>query len=403
MVPREQWYAAAGAEGGRGVEREQAVVLIVSSGDFARFALTSAVEQCGCQGAWLAPGLEWPIKLRHLAPEVIVADAAAKYLPGVMRRNPGVPLILAAEPGRRWPDILQPVFHVIGKPVTPAQVTFAVGRALAYRRLALDCWENTGGDLAPLLGASEPMQEVYDRAEAIAEGGTHMLIVGERGTGKAQLARAVHVWGPRGRGRIHLADCRGVREDTYVRRLFAPLLASDRKCSTTHNGSTLVLGDVGTLCPFVQRRLLAVLQERRIRLSDGAKAVDLDVRVVATTGQSPERLTETRGFLPELLELFRDRTLAIPSLRERKEDIAFLARRLVADAEADPALGPVELPAETEARLHKYVWPGNVRGLRSVLARAVVLAEDRVRPEDVDVPSARDYVRAEPARDIIRR
>jgi len=366
------------------MRREQPVVLVVTTGDFPKQALTEIIGYCGCDAAWLGPGIDWLLKLEHLAPDVVLADEDARYFKPLMDRNPGVPLLLAVQAGRGRSPVVQSIFCRLSKPLRYAQVVFAIEQALLYRKIAIDCWDDPGADMLELLGRSQSMRELYIAVDEAARREDNVLISGERGTGKRRLALGIRQSSSRWAGPVHLVDCRHLVQMDIEAELFEPLLREDSENAIC--GSTLFLGEVGTLSPSSQSRLLTALRERRVRLAATAGEIPLDVRIVAGTGEPLEKLAEEERFLPELLELLGQHRLTIPPLRDRKDDVSFLARRVVASVAADPGSAAPVLSAPAEELMQSYNWPGNAHELRSVVANAAVLSRGVITPADIDVP-----------------
>lgn len=366
------------------------VVLVISAGDFPRAALTEVIGYCGCKTEWLEPGLEWPLRLRHMVPHVVLADEDARYLEPVMRRNPDTPLVLVTQQGRGRPSIIHSVFRAIRKPISCAPVVFAIERALIFRELAVDCWQRPDLSISQLLGESAQMQQLYRRIDDVATHDKNVLICGERGTGRKRAALEIHRRSARSAGMIHFVDCHVLTAMTYPREVLEPLLQHAHAAGTRNSKDTLFLGEVGALSQSLQSKLLTALRERKATLSDDADPVDLDIRVIASTGDPLEKLAEEGRFLPELLELIGQDQLRVSALRERREDVLFLAADLTDRAAQNPRLHVADLPPETRALLLTYNWPGNARELRSVLAHALALTDGPIGPLDLDLPQPTD-------------
>ncbi len=367
------------------MEEGKPVVLVVSAGQFARPELTEILGYCGCEVVWLGPDGQWPGGLRHLKPELVLGDEDARWLSPLMRRTLDVPLLLAVQAGRGKSPVIQPVFRTITKPLRSAEVMLSIERALVYRKIAINPWEDNLSDVFDLLGASDSMHRLYRTVEDIGSRDGHVLIYGERGTGKERLARAIHCRRPGSAGPIHFVDCRTVQNKSYQDQLFAPLLKQQANTAGIRE-STLFLGEAGTLSLPVQQRLLTALLWRQVPLGEGARKIELDVRIIAASDQPLEKLAEEGRFLPKLLRLLGRQHITIPPLRERKGDILFLARRVVEQMAGEPVMPELRLPRTAEAVLLTYAWPGNARELRQVVGRAAALSEGYISPERLRLP-----------------
>ncbi len=377
---------------------QQPFVLVICAGEFPRDVLSEVLGYCGGSMVWVEPGNEFALRPGEGTPDVILADEDARCLPAVVQRYRNVPLVLAVQPGHDRSPVMGSVFYRIAKPISYAQAVFGIERALLFRRIAVASWTDSSVDVADLLGGSEPMRRLYAAAEDVGRREGHVLITGERGTGKERLARLIHEHDVRRGGPVNFVDCRVVRESSCETDLFGPLVERMGKSGRKILGASLFLGEIGTLSPSIQGKLLTALAERSVELAEDGE-VDLDVRVIASSGDPLEKLTEDGRFLRELLWLLSGHQLRIPPLRHRKEDVIFLARRVLARIAQGPMVQAPRLPPATEVVLLSYGWPGNVRELQTVVAHQAVLKGRVISPGDLDLPAPSD----EAARDAALR
>lgn len=366
------------------MEHNRPVVVVVSAGAFPEAAVSEVIGFCGCDVAWLSSGGDWPGKVSGLKADVILGDEESRHLRAVVERNPWAPLVMAKGDESARSAVIRQPFRCISKPVSVAQIVFSVERALLFKKTAVDPWSDPSSDLSQLMGSSDRMTRLYRMAANLARQEGHVVVCGERGTGKERLARAIHRWSSRAAGPIHFVDCRTVPEAMFERRVFVPLLEHPLNLYKNISGSTLFLGEVATLSPSLQGKLLTALLEGQFTLD--AEEIGLDVRVIGSSGVPLEKLVEDGRFLPTLANMLGQHELRIPALRQRKEDIVSLARGIVECVRATPGVRGPTLAPETEAALLAYKWPGNARELRSVVAHAALLRDGVIRPEDVDVP-----------------
>jgi len=373
------------------MSNEQPVVMVLSAGEFARRALSEVIGYSGCRVVWIESDEEWPEEANRLKPDVIFADEDALHLRTIMNRAPKVPLVLAVQASGGVSPVIHNVFRAVGKPVSPAQAVLGIARALVFRRVAIDCWTQTREDVSTLLGRSASMQAVYGRMSEIAVADGHVLLGGERGSGLAAIARAIHDGSRRVREPIEFVNCRDVHKVSFDKLLFGHLRQCSHEAGSRTLHGTLFLGEVGKLSLPLQRKLLTALQERRASVEgSAAEEIDLNLRVIAATSDRLEKLVEEGRFSPELLALLSTHRLEVPPLRERKDDVSFLARALIGEIGIEPVLVGPELPATTEALMLVYQWPGNVEELRWVLGRAAARTEGPISTKDVGLPRAHD-------------
>jgi DNA-binding NtrC family response regulator len=263
--------------------------------------------------------------------------------------------------------------------------------------------------LGGLLGASEPMQEVFRTLRRVAQSKATVLIRGESGTGKELAARAIHDLGPRSAGPFVAVNCAGIPETLIESELFghergAFTDARDRRIGKFEaaSGGTLFLDEVGELAPGVQAKLLRALQERHIERLGSNQTIDVDVRVLAATNRDLEREVAAGRFRADLFYRINVVPLELPPLRERREDIRRLAQHFLEQARAEAGRGPERLSRAAIAALERFPWPGNVRELHNAIEHAVALAEGPVLEQgDLPRPIA-ESGRAEELREAVR-
>jgi len=222
-----------------------------------------------------------------------------------------------------------------------------------------------------IVSCSKQMQEVARRIRAYCADEAAVLILGETGTGKSLVARALHDAGPRAKGPFQELHVAGLPSELLSRELFgaeagAYTGATRRSDGYFHaaNGGTLFLDEIGELSPEAQIHLLKAIEEKRIRRLGSTVAEQVDVRIVAATNRTWEELR--KRFREDFFYRVTACKIEIPPLRERPEDIILLARHFLKDFQLVPA---------AEEVLQEYHWPGNVRELQNVLLRARKEAE----------------------------
>jgi len=263
--------------------------------------------------------------------------------------------------------------------------------ALLARRKELAA-TRTDDEAAPgLVARSEAMRRVVDLARRVAPVDTTVLITGESGVGKERVARLVHDASPRAAHAFVAVNCGALTETLLESELFGHCRGAFT--GATHDrpglfeaahGGTLLLDEVGELSPAMQVRLLRVLQEREVRRVGETRVRRVDVRVLAATHRNLAEAVAAGTFRQDLYYRLRVFELAIPALRERRDDVLPLARAVVLRMAARFKRGVRSLSPEAADMLLRYRWPGNVRELENALERGVVLAEgSRVEARDL--------------------
>jgi DNA-binding NtrC family response regulator len=228
------------------------------------------------------------------------------------------------------------------------------------------------------LYTSDAMRTLVHRIRQISHSHSTVLITGEQGVGKERIARAIHATSERAAAAFVAFDCAGRAEKPLASHLFGqdstqPINGAFRDAG---NG-TLLIDDIGHLPLDLQRRLLHVLQDGEVVPLGADQAVEVNARVLAMTSQHLESLVEKGHFLEALYHRLRVISLAVPPLRERREDIPLLVQHFLTTLRPNDALPPSVTPAAMHA-LAQYDWPGNVRQLRNEMERC--LAAVRAEP-----------------------
>ena len=235
-----------------------------------------------------------------------------------------------------------------------------------------------------IVGDSEPMRRLKLLVAKVAACHSTTLIPGESGTGKELVARAVHDLSPRAAGPFVALNCGALPDSLleselfgHVRGAFTGAAAAKKGLFEAARGGTMLLDEVGETSPAMQVRLLRVLQERKVRPvgSTEEKETPADVRLIAATNRDLKREVEQGRFREDLFYRLSVVAVEVPPLRERRSDIAPLARHLLAKAQRNAGLeAPAEVEAEALSLLCAHVWPGNVRELENALERLSVTA-----------------------------
>jgi formate hydrogenlyase transcriptional activator len=336
------------------------------------------------------------------------ADTAAPMREAGIRSVCAVPLVVGDRGlgtltvGNPEPDAFTPESVAMIEAVA-RQVAMAVANCLAFQeiaqltqklaeeRLYLESEIRAEHPFGEIVGESRPLRDVLQQVETVAPTDATVLVLGETGTGKELIARAIH-------------DRSGRRERTFVKincaaipsgLLESELFGHERGAFTgaiaqkigrfeVAQGGTLFLDEVGEIPLDLQPKLLRVLQEQEFERLGGTRTIKVDVRLVAATNRDLARLVEEQRFRDDLYYRLNVFPIHVPSLRERPEDIPALVRFFVQRL-ARPMNRHVEvIPSETLDALRRYAWPGNVRELANLIERAMILSKRRT----LEVPLA---------------
>ncbi len=242
-----------------------------------------------------------------------------------------------------------------------------------------------------LVGTSPAIQPVLAMIDAVAQVSATALIVGETGTGKELIARAIHERSPERDGPFQVVDCTtfsdGMVESElfgHVRGAFTGAVADKRGLIEVGSGGTVFLDEVGDLPLSQQAKLLRVLEEGEVRAVGSTQQKKVNVRFVAATNQNLAEKVKRNEFRKDLFFRLNVMVIQVPPLRERKEDIPLLARHFIQRYAKEFGKHVEDLHAAAVTDLIAYTWPGNVRELRNVIERAVMLAKgDRLGRQEI--------------------
>lgn len=255
-----------------------------------------------------------------------------------------------------------------------------------------------------IISRSPKMRAIFDLIDHVAESTATVLIVGETGTGKEQIARAIHRMSAADRaGDLVAVNCAALPEPLLESELFGHEkgaftgAVSQRKGRfELADGGTIFLDEIGEMTPAMQVRLLRVLQDRRFERVGGTEPIDVDVRVIAATNRDLGRLVRKRKFRQDLYYRLNVVRMELPPLRDRPEDIPLLADHFAAKY-ARPGQPSKPITAEVIEALHQHTWPGNVRELENAIERATLTARGpRITPNDLPTEIAHAVTRPAP-------
>jgi NtrC-family two-component system response regulator AlgB len=277
-------------------------------------------------------------------------------------------------------------FDYLPKPCTPEQIRQVLARAEKTRRL-----ENKVAELESRLSAEAPdidletrapaMQKVIDISSRAASSEATILLLGESGTGKSVMARSIHQQSPRFGHAFVTVSCPSLSRELleselfgHVKGAFTGALSDTWGKVAAADGGTLFLDEIGDLPLEVQARLLRLLQEREYERVGETRPRKADVRVISATNHDLKAAVANGKFREDLFYRLNVISITMPPLRERVVDIPRLAGRMLAFFAAHSGKQATTLSPEAQSALEKHPWPGNLRELRNVIERAVILS-----------------------------
>ena len=386
-------------------------VLVVDDKEMMRESVGATLERAGFE---VRAAQDARVALEMIAqrrPEAVVTDMRMPGMTGVElveqvgRIDEDLPVILMTAFGTIDTAVRAMrlgAFDYLTKPFEGDELVIAVKRAVehgqvrrenALLRLAAPNRSDpvagqpgpaTGGGVDRLIGDSPAMRMLREQILAVADSQGTVLITGESGVGKEVVARAVHESSPRATGPMLAVNCAALSESLLESELFGHERGAFTGAERLRKGrfeladcGTLLLDEVSEISPAIQAKLLRVLQERAFERVGSSVTIGVDVRVVGTSNRDLPASVASGDFRRDLYFRLNVLPLRIPSLRERRDDVAALARHFVAKVCAREGRMPLEIEDRTLRTLAAYDWPGNVRELQNICERAVVLSGSR--------------------------
>jgi len=285
------------------------------------------------------------------------------------------------------------------KPVHGDTLNFVVARAFRLWELEAEnrrlSHETEPTPLQGLITASRSMLEVTRQIERVAPTDATVLILGETGTGKEVVARAIHGLSQRADQAFVAINCAAIPENLLESELFGHEKgsftgATGRKIGKIEaaNGGTLLLDEIGDMPLPLQAKILRFLQERTVERVGSTQEIPVDVRVISATHRNIDEMIASRDFREDLYFRIGEITLTLPPLRERDGDVILLARALMDRYQGARAL---KLSSDCMAAMEAWPWPGNIRELENRLKRACIMADGHyITAQDLELTAAED-------------
>jgi DNA-binding NtrC family response regulator len=328
--------------------------------------------------------------------EASLTEAAREMGPEIskLEKPPGIFAVLSSSKPPHTPDLSPDAY--LSRPVAGSQLRQALARIANGRNSA-----NT----PRILGRSADIQQVRQVIDQIAPTPVNVLITGESGTGKSLIAEVIHEQSPRASGPFLILNCGAIPETLLESELFghergAFTDASSRRegIFESADGGTVFLDEIGEMSLSAQVRLLHVLETKEFTRLGSSDTIRADVRMIAATNQDLGKAVAEGRFRRDLFYRLKVVEVRVPPLRSRPEDVPILFARFNESLSEEHGVPPVEVLPDGMEALRRYRWPGNIRELRNLVERLMVLAVDR-RVGGADIGAYlhdNDYRPAEP-------
>ena len=384
-------------------------VLVADDEEEIRKILSRILEKEGFEVITASDGEQAMQKICSDIPDAVLLDVRMPGLNGMevlkkikaIEENLPVVLVTAyADTHQAVEAMKEGAYDYLAKPFDNNEVVWITSRALAEGKLrrnlkSINDRYKGNFSLIESMGPSDKIGRLAADVHRVAKSDFSVIIMGETGSGKELVAKAIHGDSARAEAPFVAVDCGAIPENLLESELFGhekgSFTGADRqtagKFESAHGGA-LFMDEIGNMPLGSQAKVLRVIQDRKLYRVGGNKPVPVDIRLIVATNQDLLDMASHGAFRKDLYYRLSEFTICVPALRERKEDIPYLAKRFLdlANIELNKIIaGFTDAAVET---LMSYDWPGNVRQLRSVIRRATLVAGDEITEKDLSIKRA---------------
>jgi DNA-binding NtrC family response regulator len=378
-------------------------ILIVDDDPDIVMMLEDRLQASGYETVVATEGQQALDQIVHEPPQLILLDLTLPKVSGLdvlkrlsqMKPSDNIPVIVMtahASIEAAVEAMKEGAYDFLTKPLDGDHLLIVIRKALerdALRRQVAYLRSEVDGRYASIVGNSPSVRSVVEAAQRAAKSDASVLLLGESGTGKELFARSIHQWSPRCAMPLIVINCVALTETLLENELFGhergAFTGADRQQKgklEMADGGTVFLDEIGDMSLPLQAKLLRVLQDREFQRVGGSKTVSVNIRIIAATNKDLRQAVRAGQFREDLYFRLNVVTLTLPPLRERSGDVAALAQFFLERHTRDAKRPGMALSAAALEALTRYTWPGNIRELDNVIARAVVLSpKDIIEPE----------------------
>jgi two-component system nitrogen regulation response regulator NtrX len=369
----------------------KASVLVVDDEAGIRESISDILSDEGYAVHTAVSGEEALSFLEGQRPDVVLLDV---WLPGIdgletlkmmKEKSPETPVIMVSGHGNIETAVRATrngAYDFLEKPLSLERVVLAAERALERKSLELENRElrETLTRKCVIVGTSRAIETVQEQTQMAASSNGRVLISGESGTGKELVARRLHELSARARGPFVEVNCAAIPQELIESELFGHEKGSftgafERKKGKFElaDGGSLFLDEVGDMSLQTQARLLRVLETQSFQRVGGSKNITVDVRVISATNKNLEEMIREDRFRGDLFFRLNVVPIELPPLRERRGDIPLLVEHFLGEFAAEYGQAPKTITREALKKLAEHDWPGNIRELRNLIERLVIM------------------------------
>ncbi len=398
----------------------KAVILVVDDEEGIRMTLSGIFEDEGYEAATAASGEEALRIARETNPDIVILDVWLSGMDGIQTMeelrllNPDLPVIIIS--GHANIELAVKAtkigaYDILEKPLSMEKVLLSVHRALEKRNLEIEnraLRENLSRK-TKLVGNSAKINQLREQIKMAAASNSRVLILGESGSGKELVAHMLHENSPRRHKPFIEVNCAAIPQELIESELFGHEKGSftgafemKKGKFEQADGGTLFLDEIGDMSLQTQAKVLRVIETQEFQRVGGNKNIKVDVRIISATNKDLSEEVKREVFREDLFFRLNVIPIKVPALRERPEDIPVLVEYLLESFAFEYGQQPKKISPEAIKTLQKHVWPGNIRELKNVLERLVIMTPSKViSPGDLFIPDAKraDYFSVDSLKD----
>src|SRR6478672_2447076 len=378
-----------------------ATILIIDDEKAIRKTLSEILSFEGYKIEEAADGEEGLNKFRQKTYDVVLCDIKMPKIDGLdflqkaVEINPDVPIIMISGHGNietAVEAVKKGAYDFIQKPPDLNRLLITIRNAQERNSLVNEAktLKRKAFKAQEMIGESAPIIKIKETIEKVAPTEARVLITGENGVGKELVARWLHEKSSRAGNALVEVNCAAIPGELIESELFGHEKGSFTSAIKQRigkfeqaNGGTLFLDEIGDMSLSAQAKVLRALQEGKITRVGGEKEIAVDVRVVVATNKDLLKEVENKNFRLDLYHRLGVILIHVPSLNERKEDIPLLVTKFLEDIAEDYGQGKKEIDPKAVEALKQHNWTGNIRELRNVVERLVILSGKTITAEDV--------------------
>jgi len=376
-------------------------ILIIDDEKAIRKTLTEILSFEGYKIDEASDGEEGLKKFKEKSYDVVLCDIKMPKLDGIeflqkaAESNADIPIIMISGHGNietAVEAVKKGAYDYISKPPDLNRLLITIRNAMEKNSLVTETkvLKRKVTRVQDMIGVSEPIKKIKDTIDKVASTDARILITGENGVGKELVARWIHEKSNRNTGPLVEVNCAAIPTELIESELFGHEKGSFTSAIKQRigkfeqaNGGTLFLDEIGDMSLNAQAKVLRALQEGKITRVGADKDISVDVRVIAATNKDLLKEVDAKTFRLDLYHRLSVILIHVPSLNERRDDIPMLVDQFLEDICADYGIAKKSIEEEAVKLLQDYNWTGNIRELRNVVERLVILSSKSITVDDI--------------------